>query len=432
MEKKRITILLGAGAVCEATNVSTSSITKKVIKECKGYKITPDKNQSVVDYICKEYWETFNKYNIDYKPYSKSKLDDIVKVVNFEDIFHVLELMMGFSMKESSKKFTSAYKVFARFKKKFSNVDRMSVISSVNKVIEIVNNIVSEYSNHFHDKSTYFSTFIKKLENDFIINIFNLNYDTWCEQSLSSYCDGFVEIPGYDSFQRFSIEKYRENYNRKVNTIAHLHGSILYGLPDFKSSDINRYAYEDSRDCLYKYRDFTLSHDVRQRIFRSNLTNQAGETIAFSNIITGLMKTDKLLISPYMEYEHHFYHALTSNERLLLVGYGFNDQYINRMLWGFQTQNIQYRKVMLITKVDEKSDWQPQITPPLFPDQMTKFSMLMFKNQGWFAGVDFSQVEKGYYSDDNMAALYTCGLKCVADNYLNDVIRFFKNEIIYS
>ena len=49
--KKRITVLLGAGAVVEATNVSTASITKRVIEECRGYKISSKSNQSVVDYI---------------------------------------------------------------------------------------------------------------------------------------------------------------------------------------------------------------------------------------------------------------------------------------------------------------------------------------------------------------------------------------------
>ena len=57
--KKRLTILLGAGAVYEATKVSTTSITKMIIKECKGYKLDSDKSQSVVDYICKYYWDKF-------------------------------------------------------------------------------------------------------------------------------------------------------------------------------------------------------------------------------------------------------------------------------------------------------------------------------------------------------------------------------------
>ena len=43
MSKPKLTILLGAGAVYEATDVSTSSITKKVIKECNRYKIDSDK-----------------------------------------------------------------------------------------------------------------------------------------------------------------------------------------------------------------------------------------------------------------------------------------------------------------------------------------------------------------------------------------------------
>lgn len=108
--KNRITILLGAGAVCEATDVTTAQITKRVIIECKEFKISPEKSQSVVDYICKDYWERYGRNREDYKPYSKARLDDIVKYVNFEDIFHVVELLSGYSLKLTTKEHTTARK----------------------------------------------------------------------------------------------------------------------------------------------------------------------------------------------------------------------------------------------------------------------------------------------------------------------------------
>ena len=37
--KERITVLLGAGAMIEATGVSTKSLTEKVISKCKKYTI---------------------------------------------------------------------------------------------------------------------------------------------------------------------------------------------------------------------------------------------------------------------------------------------------------------------------------------------------------------------------------------------------------
>lgn len=81
---------------------------------------------------------------------------------------------------------------------------------------------------------------------------------------------------------------------------------------------------------------------------------------------------------------------------------------------------------MLITKAFEETDWQPQIEPPLNPDAMTIFSELMFKDQAWFRRVKFSEVEQGYYSSDNMAALYTCGLKTVVEKYMKDVLGFYE------
>ncbi len=421
---QRITILLGAGAVYEATKVSTASITKKIIEECRGYKLTPDKNQSVVDYICKFYWESFGKDDENYKAYSRANIETIAKYVNFEDIFHVLELLAGYSI-EGVKEYTSAYKVFTKFRKRFSHVDYLSISSSARKIINVINDIVAEYSEQFDEKSGYFKDFLQALEKEYTLNIFNLNYDTWCEHSLQSFDDGFRPVSGYKSLQRFSISDYRESCEHGRNTVAHLHGSILMGDAELKRDEINRFAYVDDHDCLYKYSDYKSAHDYRLRLVRSNSNNQAGESLFRSNVITGLLKTDKLLWNPLMEYEHHFYQALTSNDRLLIVGYGFPDKYINSMLWRFQSENYGKRKVILITKAYQ-DDWQPVIEPPLSPSAMTIFTELMFKNQAWFRRVKFEQVENGYYSDDGMAGLYTCGLKTVVKSHMDDVVRFYR------
>ena len=300
------------------------------------------------------------------------------------------------------------------------------VFCFLHKIIDIINDIVFEYSTQFITKSGYFRDFLQALEKDYVLNIFNLNYDTWCEQSLKSFDDGFRDVPGYTKFKRFSIDEYRKACEQNENTVASLHGSILFGDADLKRNDINRFAYEDDRNSLYKYNSYVYVKSYRDRVFKSNSSNQAGETIIPSNIITGLMKTDKLLWNPLMEYEHHFYRALTTNENLLIVGYGFLDKYINTMLWRFQSRNIEHRKVMLITKAYEETDWQPQIEPPLNPNEMTLFTHLMFKDQGWFKSVKFFQVEKGYYSIDRMAGLYTCGLKTVVENYMDDILMFYK------
>lgn len=424
-KKKRLTILLGAGAVYEATNVSTTSITKKVIEECKDYEISLGKKQSVVDQICKFYWERFGKNDPDYKAYSKANKEVVAKYVNFEDIFHVLELLSGYSLGSASKEYTSAYKVFTKFRNNYSNIDRLNIISSAHKMINVINDIVAEYSMKFESMSGFFKDFLQALEKEYILNIFNLNYDTWCEQSLKSYDDGFRPVSGYNSLQRFSIAGYRESCEKETNTVAHLHGSILMGDADLKRVDINRFAYEDDHDCLYKYSDYYDACNYRMRHSRSNSSNQAGESIFRSNVITGLMKTDKLLWNPLMEYEHHFYQSLTSNDKLLIVGYGFPDKYVNSMLWRYQSESYKKRKVMLITKANEDADWQPTIEPPLTPSSMSIFTELMFRDQAWFRGVKFSQVEKGYYSRDDMAGIYTCGLKTVVENYMSDVVRFY-------
>ena len=65
----------------------------------------------------------------------------------------------------------------------------------------------------------------------------------------------------------------------------------------------------------------------------------------------------------------------------------------------------------------------PETFKEAFEDLMRKNGE--FKDQDWFRQVKFAQVEKGYYSDDNMAGIYICGLKTVVENYMDDVVRFY-------
>ena len=92
--KERITVLLGAGAMIEATGVSTKSLTEKVISKCKKYKINQESEKSVVDVICDKFLSVYNK-EISAES-EASTIEKITSIISFEDIFHVLELLPNY------------------------------------------------------------------------------------------------------------------------------------------------------------------------------------------------------------------------------------------------------------------------------------------------------------------------------------------------
>ena len=77
----RITVILGAGATVDATHVSTDFLTKKVINNCQKYTISDNDTKSIVDEIC--------------SGLQKKKCPNPI-LLNFEVIYHILELLLNY------------------------------------------------------------------------------------------------------------------------------------------------------------------------------------------------------------------------------------------------------------------------------------------------------------------------------------------------
>lgn len=317
--KPRLTVLLGAGAMIEDTGISTEMLTKIIIDKTKSSKLMKD----IIN-----------------------NLENQTKSFSFEDIFHCLEILNGFK--------NSKYSLIADLK-----IDNKGSYSLLDEIIGIINDKISEYDSpsNFQKTGESFKTFFKQLAENFYLDIFNLNYDTWIEQSLDSYVDGFIDIPKYN-FQRFDINKFLNTQND--NIVAHLHGQIKFALPNWNvindksnnrlfSPDDDKYVYIYPRNTLYKYQDYDDANRRRKNIiFHSPEANQSGENIFNANIVTGLLKSDKILQTPFDIYYHKFLDSLIKNNNLLIIGYGFSDLHINKALYKYNTVHQNDKKVVLI------------------------------------------------------------------------------------
>lgn len=177
-------------------------------------------------------------------------------------------------------------------------------------------------------------------------SIFTFNYDNTIENSIGEYNDGFRNFE--PNLQRFEPELLWNN-EKDLPTISHLHGNILYGnaMPGFLQ------GIYSPRD-LYKFSNVDLNNLALLMFPR----NQAQETIVNSPIITGMHKTDKMCYMPHSFYHAFFVRMVLENPSLLIVGYSFNDIYVNQIIERRRLIHSDKQRVVIIDKwqIDERSD----------------------------------------------------------------------------
>lgn len=293
---------------------------------------------------------------------------------------------------------------------------------------------MGEYDSQYDLKSGWMKDYYGSLidRENVVLDVFNLNYDMWMERILLGYVDGFepIEEPSGYNFQRFYANTYLNPGEH--HTISHIHGQIAFEEADFRVSDINSFAFEEQGYTLYKYPSFEIAEDVRSRHFRSDDISQSGHNIFLSNIITGRMKTDKLIWSPMQIYMYGLIKALMENDELLIIGYGFGDQYINNLLFKFIGTHKK-RRVRVITFTDPEEFEQEVIMTgdPFTVSQESIFVKCAMKSERWCS--PFRRNANGrFVSENGETELYLNGFKDYCERYVagefSDTNRFMGGD----
>ena len=165
---------------------------------------------------------------------------------------------------------------------------------------------------------------------------------------------------------------------------------------------------------------------ILKRSVRSDDHTQSGENIFRSNLITGLMKTDKLLWNPMAAYHNRLMNSLMENSRLILIGYGFGDIYINSLLEQYNAMHYNDKKVVMIDYVayDEKKWWEFQPGASfLSSSAKTIFSKRIFQNDCWCHCKPKKDI---YYSDDNSACICIRGFRDAIEKHIDDMLKIMR------
>lgn len=226
--KDAVTIIVGAGAVLDFDHKgifpSVKNITDEVLKQSIQKVDGGERSllRELYDHVVRKLNRVLETNNV--KPLQ----------LNFENLLHVIEMCIAYSACWS-KEYISwlAFPEFGtliqpvKFLKDIHTYDYIRAAYALQKTVM---SIVNQYDTAFSEDTTteqWYRDFWKSLLGR--SNIFNLNYDNTIEYSIGEYEDGFPPIEDGEDYSRFSAKRYYEN-PRRVSTIAHLHGHILFSV----------------------------------------------------------------------------------------------------------------------------------------------------------------------------------------------------------
>lgn len=193
-----------------------------------------------------------------------------------------------------------------------------------------------------------YQSFWAQLAASFDLTIGTLNYDTSLEQSLGLGPETMDLMP-IDGENAWRLDVSQLGRPRRGHRILHLHGGIHFGDREY-GQDANRFSYEAEFHELYWHR--TPADAFKTGWGHSAPNSQSGRPLQIRRIVTGLHKPDKLLVEPLATYYQELGRQIIQCERLLVVGYGFNDAHINALLSRMNRAHGDRRRICVIDVVD--------------------------------------------------------------------------------
>ena len=140
-------------------------------------------------------------------------------------------------------------------------------------------------------------------------------------------------------------------------------------------------------------------------------------------LITGLQKTDKLLVEPYFSYFNRFLHLVATTPRLLVIGYGFGDSHINAILSRFTRWHGSARRVVAIDFFQEwsiSSAWGPE---------RQEFREIITRWAGELSAMNVHECPDPWRPSGAGAGylqVYCRGFQDAVERHGNNIIQFFR------
>lgn len=431
MNRKRITVVVGAGAVLDfdfsyegAVFPSCDNITQ-IVKDLTVDGLDVDRSkiiETVYDIITKKLNGIYEKRGLKGLHYS----------INFEELYFVLESMLTQGVEYLMPSACPPLSLIEEPILELRDFPGVEVARSLYAIIGKIIEIIQLYDEHFKncDNSELWYREFWKNDEKSNLDIFTFNYDTTIENSIGEIEDGFLRIEKEEDFESFLPSKLLRN-SRKLSTVHHLHGCINYA----ESAPMARRLTHSNRD-MFKYESVLEAQKYLGQ--QQKAENQAKEEFVNSPILIGLRKLDKMTSLPSSVYYANLVTSLQKNKGLLIVGYSFGDLYVNQLLQKRLLMHGCRHRMVIIDYFPEWVNSGTAFRHFLF-DQNVKmygflksFIDLSFDESFRLKGIEFYSRDEPIFSQDHRCMFFICGFKKAVELHKDLIYGFLDGKNVQS
>lgn len=190
-----------------------------------------------------------------------------------------------------------------------------------------------------------FQHFWAELASSFDLTVTTLNYDTLIEQALGwgGAEQGFEPADG----SRGWLFHPRMVHQRREHRLLHLHGSILFKGATYGDT----VGHWEPAGGHWQNKWYPTSEDAKVAGGGDLGRTAYGRDLLGGSLITGLHKNDKVHAEPFGTYYEATANELRACPRLLVIGYGFGDPHINRLIKRMTRDHGDGRRVACVDYV---------------------------------------------------------------------------------
>ena len=327
-------LLFGAGASIPFFEkpLTTAYITNEILKKDRW------------EMILNEHWKTQNE------PISTShQIIKLIKTIksnfynaNFEDIGEVLDKIALLNWPyDYEKKVVYKETIHSLIKCKIlkNNIKRNFYSYKIPFLFRCV--LLSIFLEAENNHSACYHNIIKK-QKEFIdyytqydskSSIVSLNYDDNLYQSVKGlFNTGFIKDEVYKNRNAFSVNE----YFKSNKTICFLHGNIRFWGYKFMNNTIEPLSNRIQN--MYKIGDEYTPYNLNVPSFNTSLITGRDKEVIFNE-------------QPYSAYYAKLASDILESEEIIIVGYSFNDEHLNRFLKNYWSKN-KFKRIIIVDKIE--------------------------------------------------------------------------------
>lgn len=361
-DRKKITMLLGAGVSCYFDGVSTEQINQCI---CDDSQASDNAEKELGRKLFEYLRET---YEAD---------------INFETVLAVIERLLDYNFGKGTRLLRDKSIDTAIFEVHDNLLCLSDALCSVegcwNLYRDYINRIISLISKNAHSETTRggkYDSFLRLvkylLESDYRVKIYSTNYDGFVQSAISQmkgYYEGCTKIDlraGKDSKYEMNLKKMKDS----CLTYFPLHGSIYL-----------------KRDPFSTFKS-TMPVPVRLENAIDMNSGDISHPIFFTPIITGYSKASHINGSPFNFGFAALANDLNESTHVLVMGFSFKDKHINSFLTSLCDRKID---VVDLNGEDETDSSHERSI-------YSKLSTNMELGKTCFSGID-GFIDKGIYKE---------------------------------